>query len=292
MLATTVASLNHTLLQHNLGPDVDNYLKTRQPPSFLASLHTKLMTEAGAAAAASGGRGSGSGSGSGGGGGSGGRSGGATTDGGAAGAGAGDGGVVGPRYSARLINALVFFLGQRAIAKLADGSDGSAKAAVTHSAPMDIFQQLARDMAPEGRYLLLNAITNQLRYPNSHTHYFSCVLLYLFAEATDEAVQEQITRVLLERLIVHRPHPWGLLITFIELIKNPRYDFWSHSFTRCAKEIERLFESVARSCIGGGGGGGVRGGGAAGTGAVGASAAAVAAGGGVGPAPGGAPRQG
>lgn len=34
-----------------------------------------------------------------------------------------------------------------------------------------------------------------------------------------EIVQEQITRVLLERLIVNRPHPWGLLITFIELIK-------------------------------------------------------------------------
>lgn len=34
-----------------------------------------------------------------------------------------------------------------------------------------------------------------------------------------EIVQEQITRVLLERLIVNKPHPWGLLITFIELIK-------------------------------------------------------------------------
>ena len=43
--------------------------------------------------------------------------------------------------------------------------------------------------------------------------------------------------------------PWGLLITFIELIKNPRYNFWGHSFTRCAPDIERLFESVARSCI-------------------------------------------
>lgn len=53
---------------------------------------------------------------------------------------------------------------------------------------------------------------------------------------------EQMTRVLLERLIVHRPHPWGLLITFIELIKNPRYDFWRQPFTRCAPEIEKLFE--------------------------------------------------
>ena len=64
-----------------------------------------------------------------------------------------------------------------------------------------------------------------------------------------EVIQEQITRVLLERLIVNRPHPWGLLITFIELLKNPRYDFWTRGFTRCAAEIERLFDSVASSCM-------------------------------------------
>lgn len=68
-------------------------------------------------------------------------------------------------------------------------------------------QQLANKLDPEGRYFFLNAIANQLRYPNQHTHYFSCVLLYLFAEAQSEMVQEQITRILLERLIVHRPHP-------------------------------------------------------------------------------------
>ena len=116
---------------------------------------------------------------------------------------------------------------------------------MTHSAPMEVFQRLAAELDTEGRYLFLNAVANQLRYPNCHTHYFSCVLLYLFAEAGSEVVQEQITRVLLERLIVNRPHPWGLLITFIELIKNPRYNFWGHSFTRCAPDIERLFESVA-----------------------------------------------
>lgn len=46
-------------------------------------------------------------------------------------------------------------------------------------------------------------------------------------------------RVLLERLIVNRPHPWGLLITFIELIKNPAYKFWNHEFVHCAPEIEK-----------------------------------------------------
>ena len=58
-----------------------------------------------------------------------------------------------------------------------------------------------------------------------------------------------VFRVLLERLIVNRPHPWGLLITFIELIKNPTFKFWSHEFVHCAPEIQKLFESVARSCM-------------------------------------------
>ena len=47
---------------------------------------------------------------------------------------------------------------------------------------------------PPGRYLFLNAIANQLRYPNSHTNYFLHLILYLFAEANTPAIQEQITR--------------------------------------------------------------------------------------------------
>jgi hypothetical protein len=31
-----------------------------------------------------------------------------------------------------------------------------------------------------------------------------------------------------------------LLITFIELIKNPRYNFWTHNFCRCAAEVRLL----------------------------------------------------
>ncbi|KAI9026639.1 CCR4-Not complex component, Not1-domain-containing protein [Phycomyces nitens] len=142
------------------------------------------------------------------------------------------------KYNLPVINALVFYVGVTGITQSIPVNQGS---------PMEIFQHLLNELDSEGRYLFLSAIANQLRYPNSHTHYFSCVLLYLFAESNKEIVKEQITRVLLERLIVNRPHPWGLLITFIELIKNPRYNFWNHSFTRCATDIERLFESVSRS---------------------------------------------
>ncbi|KAL0732249.1 hypothetical protein Bca4012_008458 [Brassica carinata] len=152
----------------------------------------------------------------------------------------------GTRYSVPLINSLVLYTGMQAIQQLQAGETQAQNVVALH-----MFKYLSMELDTEGRYLFLNAIANQLRYPNNHTHYFSFIMLYLFFESNQEIIiQEQITRVLLERLIVNRPHPWGLLITFIELIKNPRYGFWKHAFIRCAPEIEKLFESVARSCGG------------------------------------------
>ncbi|RXM33587.1 CCR4-NOT transcription complex subunit 1 [Acipenser ruthenus] len=184
--------------------DLDSYLKTRSPVTFLSELRSNLQVS----------------------------------------------NEAGNRYNIQLINALVLYVGTQAIAHIHNKGSTPSMSTITHSAHMDIFQNLAVDLDTEGRYLFLNAIANQLRYPNSHTHYFSCTMLYLFAEANTEAIQEQITRVLLERLIVNRPHPWGLLITFIELIKNPAFKFWNHDFVHCAPEIEKLFQSVAQCCMG------------------------------------------
>ena len=147
----------------------------------------------------------------------------------------------GKTVNASLVNCLVVYLGVSALQNKHTGQQ-------LNSPEMEVIMSLMT-FDPAGRYTCLNSIANQLRYPNSHTHYFGCVLLYLFQETSSDGVREQITRVLLERLIVHRPHPWGLLICFIELIKNPRYKFWNYPFTRCATEIERVFESVARSCM-------------------------------------------
>ena len=77
---------------------------------------------------------------------------------------------------------------------------------LAHTPEMEILQKLM-DFDDRGRYISLNAIANQLQYPSSHTHYYSCVMLSFFNEAKDESVKEQVTRVLLEWLIVHRPHP-------------------------------------------------------------------------------------
>lgn len=140
------------------------------------------------------------------------------------------------------VGSLVLYVGAHARARQ------SSQISLSRTPEMDVIQKLM-DFDDRGRYTCLNAIANQLRFPSSHTHYFSCVMLFLFSESKSVAVKEQVTRVLLERLIVNRPHPWGLLITFIELIKNQRYGFWTYPFTRCATEIEKVFESVARSCL-------------------------------------------
>uniref|UniRef100_A0A1I8ED01 CCR4-Not complex component Not1 C-terminal domain-containing protein n=2 Tax=Wuchereria bancrofti TaxID=6293 RepID=A0A1I8ED01_WUCBA len=158
--------------------------------------------------------------------------------------------IAGSKYNTTVMNAVVIYVGMRAIQAIHEKQQCITMTTIAHTAYMDIFQNLAVSLCTEGRYLLFNAIANQLRYPNSHTHYFSCTLLYLFLEANTEVIQEQITRILFERLVALRPHPWGLLITFIELIKNPSYSFWKHEFVRCAPEIERLFQSVANSCMG------------------------------------------
>ena len=128
----------------------------------------------------------------------------------------------GTRYDVPMMNALVLYIGVNAIA-----ANQNARNSVLNSSPMELLQKLCDEsLDAEGRYYFMSAVANQLRYPNSHTHYFSCITLCLFQETKSELVREQITRVLLERLVVNRPHPWGLLVTFVELIKNPRYNFW------------------------------------------------------------------
>eukprot|EP00177_Eucheuma_denticulatum_P000998 GFKZ01001812.1.p1 GENE.GFKZ01001812.1~~GFKZ01001812.1.p1 ORF type:complete len:2430 (-),score=256.79 GFKZ01001812.1:1035-8324(-) len=148
------------------------------------------------------------------------------------------------KYSVASIGALVLYVGEQGINR-SHPSPPNVDGAV-----MDLIRSLTRELAPEGQYHLFNAIANQLRYPNCHTLYYSRLVLYLFHESTEESVKEQITRVLLERLIANRPHPWGLLVTFVELVKNTTYNFWQHEFVRCAPEIEELFENVAKVCLG------------------------------------------
>ncbi|EEB08442.1 CCR4-Not complex subunit Not1 [Schizosaccharomyces japonicus yFS275] len=107
---------------------------------------------------------------------------------------------------------------------------------------------LIRESNQQYRYYLLSALVNQLRYPSSHTYFASCCFLYLFKSSSnlpnELVIKEQMTTILLERIICNRPHPWGLLITFTELLKNNDYNFWTHPYIKRNDEIRGLFDSL------------------------------------------------
>ncbi|ODV95699.1 hypothetical protein PACTADRAFT_58766 [Pachysolen tannophilus NRRL Y-2460] len=152
-------------------------------------------------------------------------------------------------YDLKTINALVFYVGISAVNERQQTSSALFNQKSSH---VSLLSGLIYESGSvELQYQILEAITNQLRYPNAHTHWFSCILIYFFSYASlwgsnRENIQELIARVLLERTIANRPHPWGLLITFTELLKNSEYAFFELGFTKSKPEFETLFGSLLR----------------------------------------------
>lgn len=106
-------------------------------------------------------------------------------------------------YNLPVLNALVLYLGVQGVLQ----TQGNPPVPIESTISYDMLKSVAEQLDSEGRFHLLSSMANHLRFPNAHTRFFSQLMLLLFAEADTEFVQEQITRVLLERLIVHRPHP-------------------------------------------------------------------------------------
>ncbi|KAG9318169.1 Not1-domain-containing protein [Chiua virens] len=148
-------------------------------------------------------------------------------------------------YNLSLINSLVMYIGVSSVAQAKARSGSSVF--VPSDPGVVALQYLATNLDVEGQHHLLSSMVLHLRYPNAHTHWFSSLVLHLFVEVKDECFREVMTRVLLERFVVHRPHPWGALVTFIELLRNQKYEFWNKEFIRVAPEVTMLLESVARS---------------------------------------------
>ncbi|KAJ7582498.1 Not1-domain-containing protein [Mycena floridula] len=147
-------------------------------------------------------------------------------------------------YNLSLINSLVMYIGVSSIAQ-AKALTGSTSF-VANNQGVSVLQYLAANLDVEGQHHLLSAMVLHLRYPNAHTHWFISLLLHLFTEVKDDCFREIMTKVLMERFIVHRPHPWGALTAFIELLRNPKYDFWNKQFIHVAPEVTLLLESVRR----------------------------------------------
>ncbi|GAA5929761.1 CCR4-NOT core subunit CDC39 [Sporobolomyces koalae] len=121
-----------------------------------------------------------------------------------------------PKFNVPLINSLVLYLGVVAL-----NSSKAKTGVVQYDAQCEsakLLKRLLQDVEPEARYYILSACSNHLRYPSSHTYWFSSFMLDAFGETTNEAVREQMLRVLLERTMVSKPQPFGILYTFSQLL--------------------------------------------------------------------------
>jgi len=147
----------------------------------------------------------------------------------------------GQKWNTTVINAVVVFVGTETIKQILQAKLAPSPETVAHNACMDIYQSLAINLDSDGRYQFLNAIANQLRFPNVHTWYFMEVILYIFAE-NEPNVKEQIARILLERVLERSPHPWGLQLTFLLMLK--REDFWKSDFVNCSPNVRKMVEVV------------------------------------------------
>ncbi|GAA6042737.1 hypothetical protein JCM8097_005557 [Rhodosporidiobolus ruineniae] len=122
------------------------------------------------------------------------------------------------KYNVPLINSLVLYLGAVAInrSKAQEGGikfDGQAASA-------KLLRSIIEEVEPEPRYLLFTSCANHLRYPSSHTYWFSSFLIATFAETKNDGVREQLLTALLSRVLAARPTPFGALQVFNELLHS------------------------------------------------------------------------
>jgi len=144
-----------------------------------------------------------------------------------------------------LINSIVVYVGMFAIARAAQKGGATY---VQGSSDAALLSMLVHELNPEARYHLIISIVNQLRFPNSHTHYFSQALLDIWGidhnDQEESDIRQQITRILLERLIGHWPQPWGIMVTCLELVKNDKYGFFELPFIKSHQDVSNIFKSV------------------------------------------------
>ncbi|KAL2062974.1 hypothetical protein VTL71DRAFT_6046 [Oculimacula yallundae] len=148
----------------------------------------------------------------------------------------------------KLIDSLVLYVGTNAIAR----SENKGAPLFTPGTPdIRLLSMLVHELRPATRFVFLGSIVNQLRFPNTQTHYFNQALLELFGSDTGDQeeleIREQITRILLERAIGQWPQPWGLLVVIQELVKNKKYNFFDLPFIKSAPELGERFSTLVQA---------------------------------------------
>ncbi|KAF5680371.1 CDC39-like protein [Fusarium heterosporum] len=145
-----------------------------------------------------------------------------------------------------VIDAVVVYIGHRAAEKAAQAGTAMPVSGDEHE--VSLLSLIIHELSPEARYYLLVSVVNQLRFPSTYTTFFSQALIYIFGKDMNDVdeteLRQEITRVLLERLVSFWPQPWGLLYTVVGLIKSEKYMFFDLPFIKANSEIAGKFAQV------------------------------------------------
>ncbi|GBE60038.1 CCR4-not transcription, putative [Babesia ovata] len=113
-----------------------------------------------------------------------------------------------------------------------------------------LFLDLIRSFSMQGKYLFINAICRHLRFPNAHTHFFSCLVLWMYdelREPEDAEARDVMLRVLLEHVLAPTLCTWGVKLTVVELFSNPRFQLSGTTFQSLPDPLQSILDSVARA---------------------------------------------
>ncbi|CCK72050.1 CCR4-NOT core subunit CDC39 KNAG_0I02650 [Huiozyma naganishii CBS 8797] len=107
-----------------------------------------------------------------------------------------------------------------------------------------LLYNMIHDGTAELKFQVIEVMVEQLRYPNIHTYWFNYVLLNMFTSKDfgDQIaeVQELILRCILERIIVNKPHPWGVSILTTQLLNQDEVNLLELEFIKTVPEIEKM----------------------------------------------------
>lgn len=121
----------------------------------------------------------------------------------------------------------------------------------TQSSYFVILRNLIHEGSEEVKFHIIEAMCYQLRYPNAHTCWFNyCVRMLFISDQWNEndkiIIQEIIIRCLLERLITNKPHSWGVVVTFIEMLQSNEVKLLELECIKNIPEIKMIFHNLGK----------------------------------------------
>lgn len=153
-------------------------------------------------------------------------------------------------FNVKLINALVLHVG---LSVAEDHVPNSKRTFNAKSSQASLLVDLLNHGNMEFKYHLMGAIVNQLRFPNLHTQWFVSLAVRLFSEEelwltpeVHKQIVEILLRVLIERSLVNKPHPWGLSLVLTQLLSSANF-FSLPVVKNASPDMKVVFDALART---------------------------------------------